>query len=113
MGAVITLSLNFWWIPLGPGHLLHGYVGSAWATFICYGSMMVVAYLLGQKYYPVPYRIWKAAGYAGLALLLYLISVYTNIPHPASRILLHTGLLSVFLLTAFFLEKPGGVKVSD
>ena len=113
MGAVITLSLNFWWIPLGPGHLLHGYVGSAWATFICYGSMMVVAYLLGQKYYPVPYRIWKAAGYAGLALLLYLISVYTNIPHPASRILLHTGLLSVFLLTAFFLEKPGGVKVSN
>jgi len=112
-GAVITLALNFWWIPLGPGHLIHGYIGSAWATFICYGSMMVLAYLLGQIYYPIPYNLKKSAGYTGLALLLYAISTYINIPHPASRILLHTGLLLVFLLTAFFIEKPMPAKASD
>ena len=111
-GAVITLSLNFWWIPLGPEHLIHGYIGSAWATFICYGSMMVVAYLLGQKYYPIPYRIWKAAGYILLALVIYLLSENLHIPHPASRILLHTGLLALFLLTAWYFEKPGRVKPS-
>ncbi|MCX6284818.1 MAG: oligosaccharide flippase family protein [Bacteroidetes bacterium] len=113
IGAVITLVLNFWWIPLSPDHLIHGYIGSAWATFICYGSMMVIAYLLGQKYYPVPYRIWKAAGYTGFALLLYLISAYLSIQHPVSRILFHTGLLFVFLLTAFLVEKPRLVKASD
>jgi len=113
IGAVITLGLNFWWIPLSPDHFIHGYIGSAWATFICYGSMMVIAYLLGQKYYPVPYRIWKAAGYTGLALLLYLISAYLRIPHPVSRILFHTGLLLVFLLTAFFIEKPRLAKAPD
>lgn len=113
IGAIITLALNFWWIPLGPDHLIHGYVGSAWATFICYGSMMVIAYMLGQKYYPVPYRIWKAAGYTGLALLLYLISAYLRIPHPVSRIFFHSGLLLVFLLTAFLIEKPRLTKAPD
>ena len=113
IGAVITLALNFWWIPLSPDHFIHGYIGSAWATFICYGSMMVIAYLLGQKYYPVPYRIWKAAGYTGLALLLYLVSAYFRIPHPVFRILFHTGLLMVFLLTAFLVEKPRLSKAPD
>src|SRR5207253_1481711 len=35
-GAVITLALNFYWIPR------IGYMGSAWATLICYASMMVL-----------------------------------------------------------------------
>ncbi|MEI7491526.1 MAG: oligosaccharide flippase family protein [Bacteroidota bacterium] len=113
IGAGITLALNFWWIPLSPDHFIHGYVGSAWATFICYGSMMLIAYLLGQKYYPVPYRIGKAIGYTGLALLLYIISFYLRIPHPVFRILFHTGLLMVFLLTAFLVEKPRLSKAPD
>ena len=37
IGAIITLILNFWWIPLSSDHFIYGYYGSAWATFICYG----------------------------------------------------------------------------
>jgi O-antigen/teichoic acid export membrane protein len=35
-GAFLTLLLNFWLIPV------IGYMGSAWATFICYASMMII-----------------------------------------------------------------------
>ncbi len=49
-GALITILLNIWWIPM------FGYTGAAWATFICYAFMMVVSYGQGQKYYPVPYH---------------------------------------------------------
>jgi len=52
IGAVITLALNFWWIPLSPDHLIYGYLGSAWATFICYGAMMILSYVIGQKIFP-------------------------------------------------------------
>jgi O-antigen/teichoic acid export membrane protein len=51
MGAGITLALNFWWIPVW------GYMGAAWATFICYFCMMLVCYFLGKKYYPIPYHL--------------------------------------------------------
>ena len=44
IGAIITLALNYFLIPV------MGYMGSAWATFICYGSMMVISFIIGQKY---------------------------------------------------------------
>lgn len=113
IGAVITLALNFWWIPLSPDHLIHGYIGSAWATFICYGSMMVIAYILGQKFYPIPYNLKKFAGYLVFALLLYFISANVHISQAFPRIAFNTGLLLVFLLTALFLEKPRLTKASD
>ena len=50
-GAVITVLLNIWWIPL------FGYTGSAWATLTCYASMMISSYLLGQKFYTIPYAV--------------------------------------------------------
>jgi len=64
-GAALTIALNVWWIPL------FGYVGSAWATLACYGSMAIVSYLLGQKYYPVKYDVKRLTGYIGLGIGLY------------------------------------------
>lgn len=64
-GAALTIVLNIWWIPL------LGYVGSAWATLACYGSMAIVSYLLGQKYYPVDYDVKRVLGYIGLGIGLY------------------------------------------
>ena len=44
-GAVVTLALNIWWIPL------YGFTGSAWATLVCYASMTVVSFFLGQRFF--------------------------------------------------------------
>jgi O-antigen/teichoic acid export membrane protein len=111
IGAVITLSLNFWWIPLSPDHLIYGYLGSAWATFICYGAMMVLSYLIGQKYFPVPYNLMKFFGYLGLSVLLYVISVLVTVEPAILRITFHTLLLLVFAGVAWRIEKPGLAKV--
>jgi O-antigen/teichoic acid export membrane protein len=66
-GAVITLLLNIWWIPG------LGYTGSAWATFICYGFMMVISYTQGQKHYPIPYPKKKLLAYLGISVVLYMV----------------------------------------
>lgn len=66
-GAVITILLNIWWIPL------FSYTGSAWATFVCYAFMMVVSYRLGQKHYPIPYVTKKLIAYLVIVILLFLI----------------------------------------
>ena len=106
IGAVITLALNFWWIPLGADHLVHGYLGSAWATFICYGTMMIISYLVGQRYFPVKYNLGRFFGYLGLAILLYTVSVYIQPGGLFLRIMFHTFLLAVFAGAAYLVEKP-------
>ncbi len=67
VGAIITILLNLLLIPK------LGYVGSAWATFVCYFSIAIISYFVGQKYFPVPYSIKKIAMYFGLALVFYFI----------------------------------------
>ena len=106
IGAVITFVLNFWWIPLSPDHLIYGYYGSAWATFICYGTMMVLSFLAGQKYFPVKYNLTKFGGYLGFALLLYLISRVVIIQNPFPRFAFHTLIISVFMGVVLLVERP-------
>ncbi len=68
-GAIITLFINFVFIPT------YSYTASAWATFFSYGSMMVVSYLFGQKFYPVKYNLKNAFFFFGFAILFYLLSL--------------------------------------
>ena len=111
IGAVITLIFNFWWIPLSSDHLIYGYYGSAWATFICYGSMMILSYIVGQKFFPVKYNLLKFSGYLGSAIVLYLISTRVVIGHPFPRLMFHTFLLAVYLTIVLAVEKPVLKKV--
>jgi len=64
LGAIITIALNFLLLKK------YGFMISAWVTFAAYFVMMITSYLLGQKYYPIPYRIGKMA----LFLILLMIS---------------------------------------
>ena len=66
-GAVITILLNILLIPK-----LH-YLGAALATFCCYTFMMITSYILGQKYYPVPYAKKKLIAYLVMVSLIYLL----------------------------------------
>ena len=66
-GAVITILLNILLIPK-----LH-YLGAALATFCCYFFMMITSYILGQKYYPVPYAKKKLIAYLVMISLIYLL----------------------------------------
>ena len=66
-GAIITIVLNIILIPK-----LH-YTGAAIATFSCYLFMMLASYLLGQKYYPVPYPVKKMMAYLSMVVLFYFI----------------------------------------
>lgn len=61
IGAGLNIAINI--IAL---YFFQSLIGSAWATFAAYFVMMVVSYLWGQKYYPIPYRMKKM----GLFLIL-------------------------------------------
>jgi O-antigen/teichoic acid export membrane protein len=66
-GAAITFLVNYLFIPS------YSYMACAWATFSCYGIMMVTSYVWGQKEYKIPYATKKLLAYIVIVVLLYLI----------------------------------------
>ena len=100
-GALITLAINYFFIPL------YGYTACAWATFLCYGSMMVMSFLWGQKYYYIPYAWKKLLAYMVIVVLLFFL--HTGINRLFSSFILNIGsglvLLSAFLLFILKIER--------
>lgn len=70
IGAIITLVVNYLLIPK------IGYMASALATLMAYGSMMFLSYGFGQKYYPVPYNMRKIVFYLTLSIAFSALSFY-------------------------------------
>lgn len=70
VGAIVILVLNYLLIPT------MSYYGSAIATLAAYGTMMMISYIMGNKYYPIPYDMKKIGGYLGLSILLSYLSFY-------------------------------------
>jgi len=71
-------------------------VASAWATFFCYGSMMVACFVWGQKKYPVPYAWKKLLAYMVIVAVLYSI-------HQALNGVWHSRALNYTIATMFLL----------
>jgi O-antigen/teichoic acid export membrane protein len=100
-GAALTVGLNIYWIPLW------GYVGSAWATLACYGFMVVLSWLLGQRYYPVVYPLGKILAYVGLGLALYFGNQYVLLNYQWNVWLSGTlGLMLYLLVVLVFDFRP-------
>lgn len=73
IGAGLTLLFNYWLVPT------MSYYGSAIATIVAYGTMMLISYYMGQKKYPIPYDLAKIISYMGIAILLAGLSFYVPI----------------------------------
>ena len=101
LGALITVLINVIFIPK------YGYMASAWATMIVYAIQMVLSYVLGQKYYPIPYNIKKFFLYLGVAIALYFVTVFLNLEESSvSQFLIHNSIVVVYLAMIWVIEKP-------
>jgi O-antigen/teichoic acid export membrane protein len=110
IGALITILLNIWWIPI------YGYTGAAWATLICYASMMVICYVMGKKYYPIPYNTSKVVGYILLALGIYLFSHFLKTQSFYIQSIQHFGnaaLLILFIVFVWLFERRQKIVTSS
>jgi O-antigen/teichoic acid export membrane protein len=95
VGAIITVVLNFVLIPK------YSYMGSAWVSMLAYFVMMVISYLLGQKYYPIPYKLNRILLYLFSAVLIVVLSFWVF----HRNIYIGNGLLLLFFTVIFYVEK--------
>lgn len=108
IGASITIVGNIVFIPLMIQLGYPGYLGSAWATLLCYATMVLIAYFLGQKHYPIPYPMLRMFSYIGTVVIIYLLYAWTIQPYlePNS---LRSYLVSTLLILGYLV----GVFVVD
>ncbi len=95
IGAIITIILNYTLIPI------YSYLGSAIATLAAYGTMMILSYLLGRKYYPIPYNIKKIGLYFSTSILFSVLTFYVY----DRNYVVGVPLLLVFLVILYISEK--------
>ena len=101
IGALITVLINVIFIPR------YGYMASAWATMIVYAFQMILSYVLGQKYYPIPYNIKKFFLYLGVAIALYFVTVFMNLEESSAlQFFVHNTIVVIYLAMIWAIEKP-------
>lgn len=98
-GAVITLIGNFIFIPI------YGYMASAWATLVCYSSMMIISWLIGNKFYTVNYDVKRFTGYVALSLILYALSEQFEISSGSLNLIVKNLLLVLFMIIVYIFER--------
>lgn len=70
LGLAMTIGFNAALVPS------LGYMGCAWAAFICYGVMMTSSYIVGQIKYPISYPMRRIGTYVLISGLLYVLGEY-------------------------------------
>jgi O-antigen/teichoic acid export membrane protein len=92
IGAAVTLIINAIFIRY------YSYMACAWATFFCYGSMMVISFVWGQKHYRIPYAWKKLLAYIFIVVNIYFL--HSGITHYITNkyfsFLLATILIAVY-----------------
>ncbi|MDT0649274.1 oligosaccharide flippase family protein [Autumnicola edwardsiae] len=96
-GAVVTVLFNVLLIPV------IGFMAAAWATLAAYGSMMLISFFLGRRYYPVPYNLKKIGMYLLISIGLCVISFKFF----RENYLAGSSFVILFLLITFFNERKG------
>ncbi|MFC2080667.1 polysaccharide biosynthesis C-terminal domain-containing protein [Bacteroidota bacterium] len=107
MGAVITFLVNWFLIPV------YGFTASAWAHVACYGSMVLVSWLLGRKYYRIPYNLKRIALYVIIALIIYVCGSLTGKAQLSIRLIINTVMLAGFIIIVVFGERKNIIKLNS
>lgn len=94
-GSAVTVVALLWLVPD------HGYEGAAWAHLACYGFMVLTSYLLGRRYYPVPYEVKRVLGYIGLGLTLFALGRWLSERGGLDALVAGTLCLGFYLCVVF------------
>ena len=122
----VWLNLSFWykreektrfalWITLtglvcsvGFGVLMIpklGYYGAAWSRFAAEAVMVAVSIVLNRLYYPTPYQFGRMTEYVVLALAIFFVAEWAQMPNEILQYTLSTTFIVLYLCYAVWREK--------
>jgi O-antigen/teichoic acid export membrane protein len=107
MGAMITFTVNWLFIPR------YGYTASAWAHVACYGSMVIVSWLLGRKYYRIPYSLKRISLYVALAMIVFVCARFAGNMNTAAELLVNTAFFAGFSIIVILFERKNIANLNE
>jgi len=98
-GLLASLLVNILFMPI------YSYHAAAWGHLISYLIMLVISIILGNKYYPIPYKWTKILGFIATGLTLYIISLLLPEMDLILKLAIHTILIIIYITAYLFIEK--------
>ncbi|MBQ2025943.1 MAG: polysaccharide biosynthesis C-terminal domain-containing protein [Paludibacteraceae bacterium] len=92
IGLLINVLLLWFLVPMW------GIVGAGFASFGAFFTMMVISYLLGCKYMPLPYNVPKLCKYLLLTIGLLAVNYWAQTPFEWANYMIKIGLMLVFIV---------------
>ena len=83
-----------------------GYTGSSWAALLCYAFMAVLCYYFGQKYYPIPYQVFRMLSYLIVTFIIAMLVNAYPIANPWLSHGFHLLVLTIYLAGVYIIERP-------
>lgn len=101
VGVVVTFVANYYLIPVS------GYVGSSIAALLCYFVMAVICYFMGQRFYPIPYKVFASMAYISVTLgIVYGVNeIEIDVQWMATAF--HLLVCTVFIAIVYLIERKG------
>lgn len=97
-GACVTIAGNILLIPV------FGYMGAAYVTLCCYASMALCSYVVGHRYYPIPYQVAKIGIWIlSAAAAVYLSRFFSS--NTVSKLLINNAIMFIWLVAVILIEK--------
>lgn len=96
-GALLTITLNFVFIPY------FGFWACAAVTLVCYFSMSLLSFIIGHRYYPVPYAYGSLIKYFLMATILIGVSYSPWFLELSNVLQFAVGLGGVLVVGGYFI----------
>ena len=105
----LMLGLNLWFVPaIG---IPYGYLGSAFAALISYFVVMVISWVVGRHYYPLPYELKRIGMYVVVAAMMYAVGELSALFMPMwGAYIVRVFLLLLYCSLVVKLEKLPGFR---
>ncbi len=99
IGLVVTIGLNVLLVPR------IGYMGCAWTSLACYGSMMLISFFVGRAKHPLRYPVKRIGAYFLFALALYAAGTMVSTDTPWLDMVARTPLILIYIGAILKFEK--------
>lgn len=99
LGAVVTVVIILTMVPV------FGFIGAALSTFGSYLIMSVVCFMVGQRYYPIPYQVTKGLIYLGVSFIFSYTGFWIEFDSIWMNLIVHNSFVLVYALIIFLMEK--------
>jgi O-antigen/teichoic acid export membrane protein len=98
-GLLVTLLINIIFMPL------YSYHAAAWGHLASYLAMMLISIMLGNRYYPIPYKWGRVMSFVAVGLAIYGLTLFIPPLPIVLKYTIHTILIVMYILYYLKFEK--------